>query len=351
MATTSKANRRVIPEAITPPPQARAQSLDLESELESKLIGQSDAVEAIVPYIETFRAGLAPAGRPAGVFLLLGPTGTGKTKTVELLAEILHGSEKSMVKVDCGEYQMDHEVAKLIGSPPGYLGHRETTPLLTTARLNASTSAESKISIVLFDEIEKAAPSMVRLLLGVLDKATLALGDNTTCSFENSLIFLTSNLGSKGIARALFPNFGFESMVPADSSRGLHRITLAAAKKEFPPEFMNRIDATVTYRPLDHAALEQILQNHIVELQQMIFTRLAEKAFSIVVTRPARDWMLRNGTSKEYGARELKRMMQRNVIQKLAGLINSGKVIAGALLEIDLPAGEETLVFKNRPIR
>ncbi len=158
-----------------------------------------------------FQAGLAPEGRPVGVFLLLGPTGTGKTKTVEALAEVLHGSEKNVLKVDCGEFQMEHEVAKLIGAPPGYLGHRETQPMLTQQKLNAVTSEKCAISLVLFDEIEKAAPSMTRLLLGVLDKGILRLGDNSTVNFEKSLVFLTSNLGAREMLREINPEFGFQS--------------------------------------------------------------------------------------------------------------------------------------------
>jgi ATP-dependent Clp protease ATP-binding subunit ClpA len=333
---------------LTPPLTAGAAPAvtDLAAALQEKLIGQAEAVEIIVPYIETFQAGLTPAGRPAGVFLLLGPTGTGKTKTVEALAEILHGSPKSLVKIDCGEFQMEHEVAKLIGAPPGYLGHRETVPMINQSKLTAATSDHSRISIVLFDEIEKAAPSLTRLLLGVLDKATLKLGDNSTVNFENSLIFMTSNLGSKGIAKALFPTFGFEAMVPNDNKPNLSSITVAAAKKQFSPEFMNRIDATVTYLPLGRETIWKILHQHIGDLQEMISQRLAEKSFEITFTREAKLWMLRKGTSKEYGARELKRTMNRNVIQKLAGLINSGAVTSGSLLEIDLRTdGEETLVF------
>src|SRR5207342_3004270 len=147
-----------------------------------------------------------------GVFLLLGPTGTGNTKTVEALAEVIHGSEKNLLKVDCGEFQMEHEVAKLIGAPPGYLGHRETQPVLTQQKLNSVTSEKSALSIVLFDEIEKAAPSMTRLLLGVLDKATLRLGDNTAVNFEKSLVFLTSNLGAREMLKEINPDFGFQSV-------------------------------------------------------------------------------------------------------------------------------------------
>src|SRR5580692_6232861 len=184
---------------------------DLSSILSSKVVGQPNVINLIVPYIQMFQAGLAPENRPVGVFLLLGPTGTGKTRTVEALAEALHGSSKNLLKVDCGEFQMEHEVAKLIGAPPGYLGHRETQPMLTQQKLNAVTSEKCELSLVLFDEIEKAAPSMTRLLLGVLDKGVLRLGDNSTVNFEKSLIFLTSNLGAREMMKEINPDFGFQS--------------------------------------------------------------------------------------------------------------------------------------------
>src|ERR687883_29262 len=184
---------------------------ELISLLSKKVVGQTAATRAIVPYVYMYQSGLAPEGRPAGVFLLLGPTGTGKTKTVEAIAELLHGSEKKVLKIDCGEFQMEHEVAKLIGAPPGYLGHRETQPMLTQQKLNSVTSEKCAISLVLFDEIEKAAPSMTRLLLGVLDKGVLRLGDNSVVNFEKSLVFLTSNLGAKEMMREINPDFGFQS--------------------------------------------------------------------------------------------------------------------------------------------
>jgi ATP-dependent Clp protease ATP-binding subunit ClpA len=173
----------------------------LAARLKDLLVGQPEAIDTIIPYIQMHQAGLAPEGRPVGVVLLLGPTGTGKTRTVEALAEVLHGNSKNLLKVDCGEFQMEHEVAKLIGAPPGYLGHRETQPMLTQAKLNSVATEQSDISLVLFDEIEKAAPSMTRLLLGILDKATLRLGDNSTVNFERSPIFLTRTLGANNIQR------------------------------------------------------------------------------------------------------------------------------------------------------
>src|SRR5438874_7546153 len=228
---------------------------NLTAVLSQKVVGQPAATRVIVPYIQMFQAGLAPEGRPVGVFLLLGPTGTGKTKTVEALAEVLHGSEKNVLKIDCGEFQMEHEVAKLIGAPPGYLGHRETQPMLTQQKLNAVTSDRCGLSLVLFDEIEKAAPSLTRLLLGVLDRGVLRLGDNSVVNFEKSLVFLTSNLGAKEMMREINPDFGFASatggVTREDLSQKLQGIALMAVRKKFSPEFINRIDHVITYRPLD----------------------------------------------------------------------------------------------------
>src|SRR5712671_332984 len=227
---------------------------DLASLLAEKIVGQPAAVGKIVPYVQMFQAGLAPDGRPIGIFLLLGPTGTGKTRTVGALAEVLHGSARNVLKVDCGEFQMEHEVAKLVGAPPGYLGHRETHPMLSQAKLASVASERSNISIVLFDEIEKAAPSMTRLLLGILDKATLRLGDNTAVNFEKSLVFLTSNLGAREMLKEITPDFGFQAGIRKerlDLTGKLQAIGLAAVRKKFSPEFVNRIDAVITYQPLD----------------------------------------------------------------------------------------------------
>src|ERR1700689_814101 len=267
----------------TPKKQATDPTEDLSRLLSQKVVGQPDATRIIVPYIQMFQAGLASEGRPVGIFLLLGPTGTGKTKTLEGLADVLHGSPKKLLKVDCGEYQMEHEVAKLLGAPPGYLGHRETQPLLTQQKLSAASSEGCDLSIVLFDEIEKAAPTLVRLLLGVLDKGTLRLGDSTLVNFEKAMIFLTSNLGARDMSHELRPEFGFESILPrsdprsdADRDRKLDCIGMSAVRKNFSPEFINRIDAVVTYQPLDSEALAAILNQQIEELQSHIDRRLGE---------------------------------------------------------------------------
>src|SRR3990170_516418 len=185
--------------------------------------------------------------------------------TGEALAETLHGNPRHLLKIDCGEYQSDHEVAKLIGAPPGYLGHRETKPLLTPDRLLAATSPACDLALVLFDEIEKAAPALTTLLLGILDKAVMRLGDNTQVGFEKTLIFLTSNLGAREMLREVKPNIGFQAGQPAasDVAGRLESIGLAAVRRRFSPEFVNRIDVVVTYQPLDAAALAAIVDHHI----------------------------------------------------------------------------------------
>jgi ATP-dependent Clp protease ATP-binding subunit ClpA len=254
--------------------------------LSQKVVGQPAATRVIVPYIQMYQAGLAPEGRPVGVFLLLGPTGTGKTKTVEALAEVLHGSEKNVLKIDCGEFQMEHEVAKLIGAPPGYLGHRETQPMLTQQKLNSVTSEKCNLSLVLFDEIEKAAPSMTRLLLGLLDKGILRLGDNTVVNFEKSLVFLTSNLGAREMMREINPDFGFQSVKPperADLTGKLQNIALVSVRKRFSPEFVNRIDCIITYQPLTPESLSTILDQQIADLQNHVNTRLGARSFTLEV--------------------------------------------------------------------
>lgn len=327
-----------IPIRMRRDPVPRPDPLD---QLRERVIGQDGAMEQLAPYVRMFQAGLSPEGRPAGVFLLLGPTGTGKTRTVEALAEALHGSEKNLVRIDCGEYQMEHEVAKLIGAPPGYLGHRETQPILTQARLNAAASEHGALSLVLFDEIEKAAPSLTRLLLGVLDRATLKLGDNTTVNFERTLIFLTSNLGARGMMRALRPDFGFEALAEPSSSAGgrLERIGLAAVRRRFPPEFVNRLDCVITYRALDSEALERILDLQLDRIRQHLRTRLAERAFQIQVSPAARAWLLREGTSVTYGARELKRTLLRHVLHPLSSLVLNGQVEPGATVAATVREG------------
>jgi CheY-like chemotaxis protein/ATP-dependent protease Clp ATPase subunit len=330
------------------PSQPKVDLKDLNNLLSRKIVGQSAAMNAIVPYVYMYQSGLAPEGRPAAIFLLLGPTGTGKTKTVEAIAELLHGSEKKLLKIDCGEFQMDHETAKLVGAPPGYLGHRETVPLLTQQQLAEATSESCDLALVLFDEIEKAAPSITSLLLGILDKGVLRLGDNTAVNFEKTLIFFTSNLGAREMLKEINPHIGFQSgssKVHVDLTSKLQAIGLSAVRKRFSPEFVNRIDAVVTYSPLDDEALETILDHDVRSLQEHVNSRLGDRCFQIEVKPESRRFLLLKGVSKEYGARELKRTIHRELTQPLATMVARSEIRPGAMVRVELRTDGNALVI------
>ena len=337
--TPARAKRSTMPENAN----------GLAAQLSRLLIGQSEAIDTIVPFVQMHQAGLSPEGRPIGVVLLLGPTGTGKTRTVEALAQVLHGSSKNLLKVDCGEFQMEHEVAKLIGAPPGYLGHRETQPMLSQAKLAGVASEASDISLVLFDEIEKAAASMTRLLLGILDKATLRLGDNSTVNFERSLIFLTSNLGAKSIQKMNTPDFGFEAMLPpkAMEEKRIQSAGLSAVRQKFSPEFVNRIDSVVTYKPLEREACEVILEQILEDFTRLIQSRLGLRGFKLNCTPAGRHLLLDTGVSATFGARELKRTVQRNFIQPVAALVAQGQIPPGATVILDAKGGDFTIFLRQ----
>jgi CheY-like chemotaxis protein/ATP-dependent protease Clp ATPase subunit len=337
-----------------PPFIPRQDKDDLVTLLSKKVVGQSAATTAIVPYVYMYQSGLAPEGRPAGVFLLLGPTGTGKTKTVEAIAELLHGSEKKIVKIDCGEFQLEHEMAKLIGAPPGYLGHRETVPALTQQHLMDATSEKCDLALVLFDEIEKAAESMTRLLLGILDKGILRLGDNSEVNFERSLIFFTSNLGAREMLKEISPEIGFHAGAPRareELTTKLESIALAAVRKRFSPEFVNRVDAVVTYQPLDTESTEAILEKDLRALQEHVNSRLSDHCFTIEVLPEAKLLLLAHGVSEAYGARELKRTIHRKLTQPLATMVARYEIQPGAIVQIGVANDGEHLSFHQRDVQ
>lgn len=295
------------------------EKIDIEKELKARIFGQDEAIEKIVPFVDIALADLSPDDAPPGVFLLLGPTGTGKTQTVQAMGEILHGWEKAFVKINCGEFSLQHEVAKLVGAPPGYLGHRETQPMLTQAKLNSVTSEGCKFSILLLDEIEKAAPGLFQMLLGILDKGELILGDNTKVDFSKTFIFMTSNLGAGELQNLLKSSFGFNygKEVEHDPVKAAS-IGLRAAKKKFTPEFMNRIDEVITYKPLGKEEIDRILGVQIRDLNGMLLERLEMDAYQVGFSPEAKDLLIKEGFSREYGGRELKRTFRRLVMVELA---------------------------------
>jgi ATP-dependent Clp protease ATP-binding subunit ClpB len=330
------------------PTQRSVESRDFESGLRRKIVGQDEAVQAVVDLYQVFRAGLNSPGRPVGNLLFLGPTGAGKTRVVEATAEVLFGDPRAVIKVDCAEFQHSHEIAKLIGSPPGYLGHRETHPLITQEALAQYHTEKLKISFLLFDEIEKASDALWQLLLGILDKATLTLGDNRRVDLSQTMIFMTSNLGGGEISELMTGGMGFAPVVPADSRPRLdekvEKTASEAAKRKFAPEFMNRIDKVVVFHPLRSEQLEQILEIELGMVQQRVL-ETAKGRFLFRVTQPAREFLLREGTDLKYGARHLKRAIERHVVYPLASLLATEQVSLGDVVSIDWKGGEMGLTF------
>jgi ATP-dependent Clp protease ATP-binding subunit ClpA len=324
------------------------ESRDFEGGLRRKIVGQDEAVQAVVDLYQVFRAGLNSPGRPVGNLLFLGPTGAGKTRVVEATAEVLFGDPRAVIKVDCAEFQHSHEIAKLIGSPPGYLGHRETHPLITQEALAQYHTDKLKISFLLFDEIEKASDALWQLLLGILDKATLTLGDNRRVDLSQTMIFMTSNLGGGEITELMTGGMGFAPLLRPETQVGLdekvERTASEAAKRKFAPEFMNRIDKVVVFHPLRSQQLEQILEIELGMVQQRVL-ETAKGRFLFRVTQPARDFLLREGTDLKYGARHLKRAIERNVVYPLASLLATNQVQLGDVISIDFDGGENGLSF------
>jgi ATP-dependent Clp protease ATP-binding subunit ClpB len=324
------------------------ESREFDARLREKIVGQDEAVQAVVDLYRVFRAGLQSPGRPVGNLLFLGPTGTGKTRIVEVSAEALFGDPRAVIKIDCAEFQHSHEIAKLVGSPPGYLGHRETRPLITQEALTRHHTEELKISFLLFDEIEKASDALWQLLLGILDKASLTLGDNRRVDLSQAMIFMTSNLGAGEITELMMGGMGFAAGVRPDPKPRLdekvERMASEAAKRKFAPEFMNRIDKTVVFRPRRREQLERILD---VELT-MVQLRLAETPkghFVFRATQAAKDFLLREGTDLKYGARHLKRAIERHLVRSLASLLATDQVTNGETISVDWNGMTNRLMF------
>src|SRR5881227_1776317 len=288
---------------------------DFERNLRRRIVGQDDAIQKMTEIYQMFLAGLNPPNRPVGNLLFLGPTGTGKTRVVEAVAETLFGEQRACIKIDCAEFQHSHEIAKLIGSPPGYLGHRETHPLLTQEALNQWHTEKLRLSLLLFDEIEKASDSLWQLLLGILDKATLTLGDNRRVDLSQCVIVMTSNLGAGEMMKLVDGGFGFApKVVEVDESFDdkIQRTAVEAARRKFTPEFMNRIDKTVVFKTLRDEHLSQILEIELGMVQQRILMASATNQFVFSCTPAVKEYLLKEGTDPRYGARHLKRAIERN---------------------------------------
>jgi len=335
------------------PDRKSPRAKDFEDKLSALIVGQERAVRRMSGLYQIHLAGLNNPARPIGTMIFLGPTGSGKTRVVEASAEVLFGDEHAVVKIDCAEFQHSHEIAKLIGSPPGYLGHRETSPMLTQENLDKSHNDDTKLTFVLFDEIEKASDSLWQLLLGILDKATLTLGDNRNVDFSNTIVIMTSNLGAREMADMISGGIGFapsKSMTnPEDDEidTKIYRTALEAAKRKFSPEFMNRIDKVVVFRSLREHHLRDILEIELAAVQDRI-TDSAVTKFVFECSDGAKEFLVQEGIDLKYGARHLKRSVERFLVYPLSNLVATQQVETGDLVLLDFDNKEEKLTFSKQ---
>ena len=337
---------------VLEPGRRNSEVLEFEAMLRAKIVGQDEAVSELVNVYQTVLAGMSLPGRPVANLLFLGATGSGKTRIVEAAAEILFGSPQSFIKIDCAEFQHSHEIAKLIGSPPGYIGHRETTPALTQEAINHFHTDKLKLTFLLFDEIEKASDSLWQLLLGILDKATLTLGDNRKVDLSRTVVFMTSNLGSSAMTKLSAGSIGFAPKGSAKCSpaidREIYRVAIEAAKRQFSPEFMNRIDEVVVFHTLTPEQLSQILDIELSEVQKRILSAQPNNVFLVRYSPGAKKFLLKEGTDQRYGARHLKRAIERHIVFPISSLMASGQLATGDIVNVCL-AADRRLIFTKHP--
>jgi len=337
------------------PEKKSARAEEFAESLGARIVGQERAVRRLSGLYQTFLAGMNPPSRPVGTMLFLGPTGSGKTRVVEAAADVLFGDPHRVIKIDCAEFQHSHEIAKLIGSPPGYLGHRETAALLSQENLDRYHTEEIKLSLLLFDEIEKASDSLWQLLLGILDRATLTLGDNRRVDFSNTIVVMTSNLGAREMSELISGGIGFapvkESNNPNESEvdQKIYRTAVEAARKKFSPEFMNRIDKVVVFRSLTEPHLRQILDLELQAVQERVRACAGTK-FLFECSDTAKEMLLHEGIDVRYGARHLKRSVERLLVSPLSNLVASGQVGTGDLIYVNLDAELRRLTFSKRSV-
>jgi len=337
------------------PNQKSPRAKEFADKMMASIVGQDRAVRQLSNVYQTFLAGMNPLNRPIGTMLFLGPTGAGKTRVIEAAAEVLFGDANAMVKIDCAEFQHSHEIAKLIGSPPGYLGHRETPPLLTQENLNRMHTDDLKLSLVLFDEIEKASDSLWQLLLGILDKGTLTLGDNRRVDFSRTIVIMTSNLGAREMSDLIEGGIGFTTGKEnkrnheMDVDQKIYRTAVEAARRKFSPEFMNRIDKVVAFRSLKENHLRQILDLELTAVQQRVMDSAGTK-FLFDCSAQVKDVLLREGLDVRYGARHLKRSVERLLVSPLSNLVASEQVEFGDFVYVDLNSDTGRFIFSKLPL-
>ncbi len=335
------------------PTQHGQATREFEAFLRSRIVGQDAAIEAVTEMYQMFLVGMNPPDRPVGNLLFLGPTGSGKTYVVEVAAEALFGNHHAFIKVDCAEFQEHHEIAKLIGSPPGYIGHLRTPPLLTQEALARWHTDKLKLTLILFDEIEKASETLWQLLLGILDKASLTLGDNTHVDLSQCVIFMTSNLGAAEMSNLVQGGLGFAAQptaVDSDLDAKIARTAEEAARRKFSPEFLNRLDKVVVFQTLRPEHLERVLELELAKVQQRITDAAGQSHFTFRCAPEVKKWLLKEGTDPRYGARYLKRVIERHVVYALANLVATGQVGSGECIDIGLKPEGNLAFTKVAPV-
>lgn len=350
---TAKKKENTEAGILLDPERKSARAAEFEEKLSGWIVGQERAVRRMSGLFQIYLAGMNNPSRPIGTMLFLGPTGSGKTRVVEAAAEVLFNEPNTVVKIDCAEFQHSHEIAKLIGSPPGYLGHRETSPMLTQENLDKAHTDDTKLTFVLFDEIEKASDSLWQLLLGILDKATLTLGDNRRVDFSKTIVIMTSNLGAREMSEMISGGIGFaptktdQAKEDNEIDTKIYRTALEAAKRKFSPEFMNRIDKVVVFRSLKEHHLRQILDIELRSVQDRI-TESAGTKFVFECTDEAKEFLLTEGIDLKYGARHLKRSVERFLVYPLSNLVATEQVETGDFVKVDFDPEKDSLIFTKQ---
>jgi ATP-dependent Clp protease ATP-binding subunit ClpB len=305
--------------------------MHLEEELHRRVIGQDEAVTAVSEAVIRARAGLKDPARPIGSFIFLGPTGVGKTELARALAEYLFDDEHNMVRIDMSEYQEKHTVARLLGAPPGYIGFEEGGQLTEAIR-------RKPFSVILFDEIEQAHPDVFNVMLQILDDGRLTDGQGRTVNFKNTILIMTSNVGSHRILeyKGAFHGRAYDDMKTT---------VMNELRGGFRPEFLNRIDEIIVFHALSEDQLKGIVDIQLSHLRK----RLADRNINLTLTDAARTHLVKTGYDPAYGARPLKRAIQRQVETRLGRLMIAGKVHDGEEVVVDYDAASDELVFQPMP--
>ena len=353
MATPEQQLEQALDQTVfLDPDQKSPRAQDFEDRLEGRIVGQERAVRRMAGLYQIFLAGMNPINRPIGTMLFLGPTGSGKTRVIEAAAEVLFGDTNAVVKIDCAEFQHSHEIAKLIGSPPDTWPSRNF-PMLTQENLDRMHTDDLKMTLGLFDEIEKASDALWQLLLGILDKATLTLGDNRRVDFSKCMVIMTSNLGAREMSELISGGIGFapgkgvKNPQDTEVDQKIYRTAVEAARRKFSPEFMNRIDKVVVFRSLKEHHLRAILDLELQAVQDRIMIS-AGTTFVFQCSPEAKDMLLDEGIDYKYGARHLKRAVERFLVYPLSNLVATGQIGLGDLVFVGLNPDTKRLVFSKQ---